>query len=101
MTEIEKIIEESGSRKIEPKANDEMILDEYFQLKPYKASRWDVLMLGITTVIGGEYYGWTAAFTSGFGSVSIGQFLMGLAYIAMMLCFAEMVSALPLKGNYL
>ena len=89
---------EAEHGKLESKA-DTMILDEYFQLKPYKANRWDVLMLGITTVLGGEYYGWTAAFESGFGSVSIGQFLMGIAYIAMMLCFAEMVSALPLKGN--
>ena len=101
MSITEDIAVEPEQAKLEPKADDTMILDEYFQLKQYKANRWDVLMLGITTVLGGEYYGWTAAFTSGFGSFSIGQLLMGLAYIAMVLCFAEVVSALPLKGDEL
>ena len=69
------------------------------QNKEYLASKWEVLSLGITTVIGGQYYGWTAGLQSGFGPFAAAQILTGLAFICFMLCLAEMASAMPLKGG--
>ena len=90
---------DEGGQSVKPEREpDVQIIDGWLGLKPYHATKWDMIMLGVTTVIGGIYYGWTTGLENGFGGYAIGQFLMGLAYICLVLCFAEMTSAMPLRG---
>lgn len=35
--------------------------------KEYLATRWEILALGIITVIGGQFYSWNVGLQSGFG----------------------------------
>jgi hypothetical protein len=54
---------------------------------------------GIATVIGGMFYGWNAALTSGFGSYLIAQVLIGIADIILILALCEMVSSAAFSGG--
>ena len=55
--------------------------------------------LGITIVIGGQYFSWNAGLSAGFGSYLISTLLMGTAYACLCLCNAEITSALPFAGG--
>ena len=99
MSQADSERDEEGQAVKPEREPDIQIIDKWLGLKPYHATRADMVMLGVTTVIGGIYYGWTTGLENGFGGYAIGQFLMGLAYICLVLCFAEMVSAMPLRGN--
>lgn len=59
----------------------------------------DTWALGITTVIGGQYFSFNAGFSAGFGSFAIATFLMGTAYVCLIACTSEMASALPFAGG--
>ena len=59
----------------------------------------DVWCLGITIVIGGQYFSWNAGLSAGFGSYLISTLLMGIAYACLCLCNAEITSALPFAGG--
>jgi amino acid transporter len=59
---------------------------------------FDVWALGITIVIGGQFFSWNEGLTAGFGSFAVAMFLLGLAYICLVLCNAELSSALPFAG---
>ena len=59
----------------------------------------DMWCLGITIVIGGEYFGWNESLQAGFGSTLIATFLMATAYICLVFCIAELSSALPFAGE--
>ena len=63
------------------------------------ASATDVFLLGITVVIGGEYYGWNTQLVSGFGMYFLAQILVGTAYICLVACIAEITSAIPFSGG--
>jgi len=70
--------------------------------KPAKSvymREFDVWALGITVVIGGQYFSWNAGLTAGFGSYLIGTFLIGSAYFSLCLCASELTSALPFAGG--
>lgn len=61
----------------------------------------DLWALGLTTAIGGHYFAWNAGLTAGFGSFLIALFLVSTAYFTVVLCIAELSSALPFAGKTL
>lgn len=65
----------------------------------YKARSVDIWALGITIVIGGQYFNWNTGLSAGFGSYATGIFLIGTAYICLCFCTSELSSALPFAGN--
>ena len=60
---------------------------------------FDLWALGITTVIGGQYFGWNDGLSAGFGSYLIATLLVGSSYICLCCCNAEITSALPFAGG--
>ena len=64
----------------------------------YKARSIDIWALGITIVIGGQYFNWNTGLSAGFGSYATGIFLIGTAYICLCFCTSELTSALPFAG---
>ena len=80
--------------------NLEAALDEEPEFKySYLGNGYECMLLGVTTVIGGQLYGWNAGFSSGFGSYFIGQVMVGLAYIVLLSCLAEMSGTLAFPGG--
>ena len=65
----------------------------------YGLKWWDIWALGITIVIGGQYFSWNNGLESGFGSFMISTLLMGFAYICLCLCTSELSSAIPFAGG--
>lgn len=64
-----------------------------------KLKNVDIWALGITIVIGGQYFSWNFGYASGFGSYLISTLLIGTSYICLCLCNAEISSALPFAGG--
>ena len=62
-------------------------------------SWFKIWMLGITIVIGGQYFCWNVALEAGFGSCIISIILVGLAYIVLCVDNAELTSAVPFSGG--
>jgi len=62
-------------------------------------NRYDILILGITIVIGGQYFSWNAGLVAGFGSYFIATVLIGSAYFCLCLSVSELSSALPFAGG--
>jgi amino acid transporter len=60
---------------------------------------FDIWALGITIVIGGQYFCWNAGLQAGFGSYVIATFLIGTAYISLVMSMAEVTSVLPFAGG--
>lgn len=60
-----------------------------------RVNRFDVWCLGLTIVIGGQYFCWNAGLTAGFGSYFIALVLTSAAYICLCFCSSELTSALP------
>ena len=60
---------------------------------------FDVWALGITIVIGGQYFSWNTGYVAGFGSYLISTILIGTSYICLCFCNAEISSALPFAGG--
>mmetsp|Transcript_15041 Transcript_15041/g.13588 ORF Transcript_15041/g.13588 Transcript_15041/m.13588 type:complete len:661 (+) Transcript_15041:84-2066(+) len=73
-------------------------LNEKFKTQ-YLVKEFDLWALGITIVIGGQYFGWNAGLSSGFGSMAIATCLMGSAYVGLILSVSEISSALPFAGG--
>ncbi|RLN32339.1 hypothetical protein BBJ28_00022510, partial [Nothophytophthora sp. Chile5] len=65
----------------------------------YKHGKWDIYFLGITIVIGGQYFCWNTGISAGLYSFLIGYFLVGFAYVALCCCTAEITGALPFAGG--
>lgn len=61
---------------------------------------YDLIALGLTTAIGGHYFAWNAGLSAGFGSFLIALFLVSTAYYSVVLCIAELSSALPFAGKF-
>ncbi|RHY66204.1 hypothetical protein DYB34_007030, partial [Aphanomyces astaci] len=59
----------------------------------------DVWAVGITIVIGGQYYSWNGGLAAGTVSYGAAVVLMGLAYLSLALSMAEMTSMLPFAGG--
>ncbi|KAL4106168.1 hypothetical protein PRIC1_004222 [Phytophthora ramorum] len=65
----------------------------------YKPGKWDIFMLGITIVIGGQYFCWNAGIAAGLYSFFISYLLIATAYVALCCCTAEITGALPFAGG--
>lgn len=59
----------------------------------------DLWALALTTALGGHYLPWSEGLSAGFGSFIIATFLIASAYGSLMLCSAELSSALPFAGK--
>jgi hypothetical protein len=72
---------------------------------PFKilASVRELWALGIVTVLGGHYFSWNPGLKAGMGTFSIATGLISFAYLALVMCLAEMSSCLqvPFAGNHL
>lgn len=66
---------------------------------PYKISSLDIWALGITVVIGGQYFSWNEGLEAGLGSYVVGTFLIASAYLSLCLCVSEVTSCLPFAGG--
>ena len=60
---------------------------------------FDMWALGITVVIGGQYFSWNLGLAAGFGSYLISTLLVGTSYVCLCFCNAEITSALPFAGG--
>eukprot|EP01032_Pedospumella_encystans_P009833 gene9833-11545_t len=58
-----------------------------------------MIALGLTTAIGGHYFAWNVGLSIGFGGFLIVLFLVSTAYCSLVLCLAELSSALPFAGG--
>jgi len=61
----------------------------------------DLWALGISIALGGQYIGWNKALSAGFGSTVIATFLIASGYWCLILCIAEVSSAIPFGGTFL
>ena len=59
----------------------------------------DMIALGLTTAIGGHYFAWNVGLSIGFGGFTVVLFLVSTAYYCLVLCVAELSSALPFAGS--
>ena len=59
----------------------------------------DMVALGLTTAIGGHYFAWNVGLSIGFGGFAVVLFLVSTAYYCLVLCVAELSSALPFAGD--
>jgi amino acid transporter len=75
------------------------IIDQEKRTLVYKPSNLDIWALGITIVIGGQYFCWNAGLNAGICSNAIALILMGSAYLCLTLCMSEMSSVLPFAGG--
>ncbi|EQC30696.1 hypothetical protein SDRG_11749 [Saprolegnia diclina VS20] len=64
-----------------------------------KASMCHIWALGVLTVIGGQFYGWNEALSTGFVPYFVSQVLMGLAFIAYMACASEVCGKIQFSGG--
>jgi hypothetical protein len=67
--------------------------------KPLMLGSFDVWALGITVVIGGQYFCWNFALAAGFGSCFLSMMLVGAAYVCLVVSNAELTSAMPFAGG--
>ena len=63
-----------------------------------RLSAWDLLALGLASAFGGHFYLWSTASLAGFGGLVVSTFLVFTGYAMLMLCMAELASALPFAG---
>ena len=64
-----------------------------------KLGAWDIWALGLTTAMGGHFYLWSAVSQTGFGGLLVSTFLVFTGYAVLLLCMAELASALPFAGT--
>ena len=75
---------------------------EYFEKRELQrhAGVWSLWALGVGAVISGDFSGWNLGFASGgWGGMAIATILVGLMYLALVFCIAEMSPALPHTGG--
>ena len=58
-----------------------------------------VWAMGITVVIGGQYFAWNAGLAAGFGTFSMAFVCIGTAYFCLCACTAELSSCVPFAGG--
>ncbi|KAG9406842.1 hypothetical protein AC1031_003169 [Aphanomyces cochlioides] len=63
------------------------------------SSALDVWALGIIAVVGGQSFLWNVGLVAGTANYGLGIFLMGMAYLCMVLSIAEVVSAISFPGG--
>ncbi len=86
-------------------SSDEVIVLQGDQLKElqntgdFKLTQWDLLALGLASAFGGHFYLWSTASLAGFGGLVVSTFLVFTGYAMLLLCMAELASALPFAGK--
>jgi ethanolamine permease len=65
----------------------------------YAPTKWDLWMLGITVVIGGQYFSWNAGLEAGLYSYFLALLLISSGYITLCCCTSEITGALPFAGG--
>ncbi|ETW01736.1 hypothetical protein H310_06341 [Aphanomyces invadans] len=55
--------------------------------------------VGITVVIGGQYFSWNAGLSAGTVSYGIASIMMGFAYLSLCMSMAEVSSMVPFEGG--
>ena len=78
---------------------DDLANDEADFTYTYYGNKYELAIMGFTTVVGGQLYGWNSAFSCGFGSYLIAHVLVGISYIIMMCCLGEISATLPFPGG--
>lgn len=69
------------------------------ELSAINLTSTDMIALGLTTAIGGHYFAWNVGLSIGFGGFSIVLLLVSTAFYCLVLCVAELSSALPFAGT--
>ncbi|KAF0694594.1 hypothetical protein As57867_014490, partial [Aphanomyces stellatus] len=64
-----------------------------------RANQYQIWAFGTLIVMGGQFYGWNAAFSAGFVPFFVTQVFMGVAYIVYVACLSEIGSKVP-GGSY-
>ena len=59
----------------------------------------DIWMMGLVIVLGGQMYGWNIALSAGFGTYFTAQCIIGIAYVVLVCCLAEIASAVAFSGG--
>ena len=67
--------------------------------KDLKLNWFSMWCLGIAIVIGGQYFSWNEGLSAGFGSCLISTIIMGLGYLCLCMCNAELTSSMPFAGG--
>ncbi len=76
--------------------------EEYFEKRGLRrhAGVWSLWALGVGAVISGDFSGWNLGFASGgWGGMAIATALVGIMYLCLVFCIAEMSPALPHTGG--
>jgi ethanolamine permease len=93
---------ESAERKV-GSATYRQVGDDYLaQRTLQKSAGWVMLWaLGVAAVISGDFFGWNYGLaTGGFGGLLIATVFMAIMYVCMVLCIAELSTALPFAGGF-
>jgi len=69
------------------------------EISSLNLTSYDMWALGLTTAIGGHYFAWNVGLSVGFGNFLIALFLVATAFVSLVLCIAELSSALPFAGE--
>lgn len=65
----------------------------------YKPGKWDMWVLGMTIVMGGQYIGWNGGLTNDPAHFIAAYFLVGTGYITLCCCISELAGSLPFAGG--
>ena len=87
-------VSETEVGTVKKQQSGDVVSADSLSLKDY-----DMWALGITIVIGGQYFAWNAGLSAGFGSFAIATFLIASGYGCLILCIAELSSGLPFAGG--
>ena len=68
-------------------------------LKSYFPSVLDIYTLGLTIVVGGQYFGWNFGLDTGFLGAFFHLIIIGTGYTMLVFCNAEITSAMPFAGG--
>lgn len=93
---------ESSERKV-GSATYRQVGDDYLAKRTLqKSAGWVMLWaLGVAAVISGDFFGWNYGLaTGGFGGLLVATVLMAIMYVCMVLCIAELSTALPYAGGF-
>jgi len=93
---------ESSERKVGSATYRQVGEDYLAQRTLQKSAGWVMLWaLGVAAVISGDFFGWNFGLaTGGFGGLLVATVLMAIMYVCMVLCIAELSTALPYAGGF-
>ena len=79
--------------------SSEVSPDKPTSIVKYNINSFDIWALGITIVLGGQYFSWNFGLVAGVGTYGIAVLLVGIGYITLICCISEVTSALPFTGG--